>query len=218
MKAAVVHDFTAALRIEDLPIPEPGPGEVLVKIETSGLCHTDIHAAHGDWPVKPSLPLIPGHEGVGIVAALGQGVTEVSEGQRVAIPWLGWACGRCEYCVSGWETSASSSATPGTRSTAAMPSTRWLRPVSSLRCPTPSTRWTPHPSPAPVSPPTRRSRFRRRGLRTWSPCSASAAIRPPRSRETKVTTRVSVRASPRRFARNRGPDRWSQTGGRSAGR
>ena len=76
MKAAVVHDFTAALRIEDLTIPEPGPGEVLVKIETSGLCHTDIHAAHGDWPVKPSLPLIPGHEGVGIVAALGQGVTD----------------------------------------------------------------------------------------------------------------------------------------------
>ena len=104
MKAAVVHDFNAALRIEDLPIPEPGPGEVLVKIETSGLCHTDIHAAHGDWPVKPTLPLIPGHEGVGIVTALGAGVTEVAEGQRVAIPWLGWACGRCEYCVSGWET------------------------------------------------------------------------------------------------------------------
>jgi alcohol dehydrogenase, propanol-preferring len=104
VKAAVVHDFNAALRIEDLPIPEPGPGEVLVKIETSGLCHTDIHAAHGDWPVKPTLPLIPGHEGVGIVTALGAGVTEVAEGQRVAIPWLGWACGRCEYCVSGWET------------------------------------------------------------------------------------------------------------------
>jgi propanol-preferring alcohol dehydrogenase len=104
VKAAVVHDFSAALRIEDVPIPEPGPGQVLVKIETSGLCHTDIHAAHGDWPVKPTLPLIPGHEGVGIVTALGAGVAEVSEGQRVAVPWLGWACGRCEYCVSGWET------------------------------------------------------------------------------------------------------------------
>jgi propanol-preferring alcohol dehydrogenase len=91
VKAAVVHDFTAALRIEDLPIPEPGPGEVLVKIETSGLCHTDIHAAHGDWPVKPSLPLIPGHEGVGIVAALGQGVTPPgsssisADGRRVSL-------------------------------------------------------------------------------------------------------------------------------------
>jgi len=104
MKAAVVHDFTAALRIEGVPLPEPGPGEVLVKIETSGLCHTDIHAAHGDWPVKPALPLIPGHEGVGIVTALGSGVTEVAEGARVAIPWLGWACGRCEYCTGGWET------------------------------------------------------------------------------------------------------------------
>jgi propanol-preferring alcohol dehydrogenase len=77
---------------------------VLVKIETSGLCHTDIHAAHGDWPVKPALPLIPGHEGVGIVTALGSGVTEVAEGDRVAIPWLGWACGACEHCMNGWET------------------------------------------------------------------------------------------------------------------
>jgi alcohol dehydrogenase, propanol-preferring len=59
---------------------------------------------HGDWPVKPKLPLIPGHEGVGIVTALGPGVTELAEGDRVAIPWLGWACGACEYCASGWET------------------------------------------------------------------------------------------------------------------
>jgi propanol-preferring alcohol dehydrogenase len=104
VKAAVVHDFSAALRLEDVAVPTPGPGEVLVKIETSGLCHTDIHAAHGDWPVKPALPLIPGHEGVGIVTALGSGVTEVAEGDRVAIPWLGWACGACEHCMNGWET------------------------------------------------------------------------------------------------------------------
>src|SRR5215207_3485732 len=104
MKAAVVHDFGAPLELEDVPTPEPGDGEVLVKIEASGLCHTDIHAAHGDWPVKPKLPLIPGHEGVGIVESVGSGVTEVEVGERVAIPWLGYACGACEYCASGWET------------------------------------------------------------------------------------------------------------------
>jgi alcohol dehydrogenase, propanol-preferring len=104
MHAAVVHDFTRPLALEDVPTPEPGPGEVLVRIETSGLCHTDIHAAHGDWPVKPSLPFIPGHEGVGIVERLGPGVTEVREGERVALPWLGVACGVCDHCLGGWET------------------------------------------------------------------------------------------------------------------
>jgi propanol-preferring alcohol dehydrogenase len=104
MKAAIVRSFTSPLSLEDIPKPEPGPGQIVVKIEASGLCHTDIHAAHGDWPVKPNLPLIPGHEGVGIVESLGAGVTNVKEGDRVAIPWLGYACGTCEYCVSGWET------------------------------------------------------------------------------------------------------------------
>ncbi len=104
MKAAVVHDFSKPLVIEDVPTPEPGPGEILVRIETSGLCHTDIHAAHGDWPVKPNPPFIPGHEGVGIVEHLGEGVTEVALGDRVAMPWLGYACGACEYCTTGWET------------------------------------------------------------------------------------------------------------------
>jgi alcohol dehydrogenase, propanol-preferring len=104
MKAAVVHSFSEPLRIEELQKPTPGQGEVLVKIEASGLCHTDIHAAHGDWPVKPSLPFVPGHEGVGIVEAAGAGVKRVKEGDRVAIPWLGSACGECEYCTSGWET------------------------------------------------------------------------------------------------------------------
>jgi alcohol dehydrogenase, propanol-preferring len=104
MKAAVVHNFTAPLTVEEVPIPQPGPGEILVRIETSGLCHTDIHAAHGDWPVKPNPPFIPGHEGVGIVERLGEGVTEVVVGDRVALPWLGYACGACEYCTTGWET------------------------------------------------------------------------------------------------------------------
>jgi propanol-preferring alcohol dehydrogenase len=85
-------------------MPEPGPGQIRVRIEASGVCHTDIHAARGDWPVKPTLPLVPGHEGVGLVDALGEGVTRVSIGQRVAIPWLGGADGTCEFCVKGLET------------------------------------------------------------------------------------------------------------------
>jgi propanol-preferring alcohol dehydrogenase len=104
MKAVVVRSFDAAPHVEEVAKPVPGQGEVLVKIEASGLCHTDIHAAHGDWPVKPKLPFTPGHEGVGSVQALGSGVTEVVVGDRVAIPWLGYACGICDYCVSGWET------------------------------------------------------------------------------------------------------------------
>ena len=104
MKAAVVHDFQQPLRIQDIAKPEPGPGQVVVKLETSGLCHTDIHAAHGDWPVKPTPPFVPGHEGVGLVERTGPGVSGLREGDRVAVPWLGWACGFCEYCASGRET------------------------------------------------------------------------------------------------------------------
>jgi alcohol dehydrogenase, propanol-preferring len=104
MRAVVVHAFDEAPRIEEVPKPLAGSGEIVVKIEASGLCHTDIHAAHGDWPVKPKLPFTPGHEGVGIVETIGDGVTEVEVGDRVAIPWLGYACGTCDYCVSGWET------------------------------------------------------------------------------------------------------------------
>jgi propanol-preferring alcohol dehydrogenase len=104
MKAAVVRDFTRPLSIEDVPVPEPADGQVVVQVETSGLCHTDIHAAHGDWPVKPTPPFIPGHEAVGIVVRVGRGVRNLHEGDRVAVPWLGWACGACELCASGWET------------------------------------------------------------------------------------------------------------------
>jgi len=75
-----------------------------VRLEASGLCHTDTHAAHGDWPVKPTPPFVPGHEGVGIVEAHGPGVADSTLGTRVAVPWLHTACGRCDYCVSGWET------------------------------------------------------------------------------------------------------------------
>ena len=103
-RAAVVHEFHVPLTIDEVPRRVLEPGQVLVKVEACGLCHTDIHAAHGDWPVKPSPPFIPGHEGVGIVAELGPGVSEVTLGDRVAMPWLGYACGTCDHCVSGWET------------------------------------------------------------------------------------------------------------------
>ncbi len=82
----------------------PGPGQILVKTEACGVCHTDLHAAHGDWPVKPTLPFIPGHEAIGPVVAVGSGVTIVKEGDRVGVPWLYSACGHCEYCLTAWET------------------------------------------------------------------------------------------------------------------
>jgi D-arabinose 1-dehydrogenase-like Zn-dependent alcohol dehydrogenase len=104
MKAAVVHAFGQPLQIEDVPVPEVTAGQVLVKVVASGVCHTDVHAADGDWPVKPALPFIPGHEGVGYVAALGAGVKGIKEGDRVGVPWLHTACGHCEHCITGWET------------------------------------------------------------------------------------------------------------------
>jgi propanol-preferring alcohol dehydrogenase len=105
MKAAVVHDFAKPLSIEEVADPVPGPEQVLVRLEACGLCHTDIHAAHGEWPVKPNPPFIPGHEGVGVIEQMGPGSTHGLEvGMRVALPWLGYACGDCRYCNSGRET------------------------------------------------------------------------------------------------------------------
>jgi alcohol dehydrogenase, propanol-preferring len=103
MKAAVVHEFGKSLKIEEVPVPTPGSGEVLIKLIANGVCHTDLHAAQGDWPVKPTLPFIPGHEGVGVVAALGPGVTGLKEGDPVGLAWLHDACGECEYCRTGWD-------------------------------------------------------------------------------------------------------------------
>ncbi len=104
MRAAVVREFGQPLAIEEVPIPAPGPGEVLVRIRYTGVCHTDLHAADGDWPVKPAPPFIPGHEGAGVVAALGAGVHGLREGDPVGIAWLHDACSTCEYCTTGWET------------------------------------------------------------------------------------------------------------------
>ncbi len=104
MKAAVVRRFGEPLAIEDVPVPVPGPGELLVKVMACGVCHTDLHAADGDWPVKPSPPFIPGHEVAGVVAALGPGVTDFKAGDAVGVAWLHDACMHCEYCETGWET------------------------------------------------------------------------------------------------------------------
>jgi len=113
MKAAVVARFGEPLQIREVPVPCPGPGQVLVKIMATGVCHTDLHAADGDWPVKPSPPFIPGHEGAGVVAKLGPGVTHLKEGDRVGIAWLHSACRHCEFCISGWETLCASQQNSG---------------------------------------------------------------------------------------------------------
>lgn len=104
MQAAVVHNFGQPLVIETLPIPEIMPHQILVKLHACGVCHTDLHAACGDWPVPPTLPFIPGHEGVGEVVAIGAQTTLFHPGDRVGVPWLYSACGQCEFCFSGWET------------------------------------------------------------------------------------------------------------------
>ncbi len=104
MKAAVVREFGKPLSIDEVPVPQPGPGMIQVAIQASGVCHTDLHAAEGDWPVKPKPPFSPGHEGVGYVSAVGAGVKHVKEGDRVGVPWLYTACGCCRHCLGGWET------------------------------------------------------------------------------------------------------------------
>lgn len=104
MQAAVVTAFKKPLELQEWDVPTPGPGQILVKTEACGVCHTDVHAANGDWPLKPKPPFIPGHEAIGIVVGVGAGVNIVKEGDRVGVPWLYSACGHCEYCLSAWET------------------------------------------------------------------------------------------------------------------
>lgn len=104
MKAAVIHEFGGPLKIEEMPVREPGENQILVKVISCGVCHTDLHACQGDWPVKAKLPLIPGHEAIGYIAALGSSVKNMKEGDIVGVPWLYSACGCCDYCITGWET------------------------------------------------------------------------------------------------------------------
>jgi len=103
MQAAQVEQFGQPLVLKELDVPTPGPGQILVQTEACGVCHTDLHAAQGDWPLKPALPFTPGHEGIGIVVALGAGVSAVKEGDRVGVPWLYSACGHCEFCLAAQE-------------------------------------------------------------------------------------------------------------------
>ncbi len=102
MRAMVLAQAGEPLRLEQRPVPEPGPDEVLVKISACGVCRTDLHVVDGELP-HPKLPVIPGHEVVGSVAACGAGVERFREGERVGVPWLGWTCGDCSYCRSGRE-------------------------------------------------------------------------------------------------------------------
>ncbi|MBL8704579.1 MAG: zinc-dependent alcohol dehydrogenase family protein [Rhodospirillales bacterium] len=102
MKAMVLHAVGEPLRPEMRPDPSPGRGEVRVRVEACAVCRTDLHVVDGDLP-SLKLPIVPGHEIVGIVEALGEGVTTLALGMRVGIPWLGHTCGHCPYCASGRE-------------------------------------------------------------------------------------------------------------------
>jgi propanol-preferring alcohol dehydrogenase len=104
MKAAVLRKLGTPLKIERLPIPEPGVGEILVKVAACGVCHSDLHAIDGDWTPAPVLPLIPGHEVAGHVAGIGAGVTGFKVGEAVGVPWMWSACGTCSFCLAGMET------------------------------------------------------------------------------------------------------------------
>ncbi|MCS4491986.1 zinc-dependent alcohol dehydrogenase [Corynebacterium sp. ES2715-CONJ3] len=103
-KAAVVEEFGPTLTLSHIDLPEPGPFQALVRNIASGICHTDLHAAEGDWPVKPTPPFIPGHEGVGEIIKLGPGVHDLNVGDMVGNAWLWSACGSCEHCIQGNET------------------------------------------------------------------------------------------------------------------
>lgn len=107
MKAAVLHALAEPLAVEELATPEPGAGEVLIKVAACGVCHSDLHLVRGEWDLlKPitKLPLIPGHEVTGTIAALGEGVEGFAIGDRVGVPWLHYTCGQCEFCLAGRET------------------------------------------------------------------------------------------------------------------
>ena len=102
MRAMVLAEMRTPLRLEERPPPEPGPSDILVRIEVCAVCRTDLHVVDGDLP-QPALPLIPGHEIVGIVEAIGERATGFALGERVGVPWLGRTCGHCAYCASGHE-------------------------------------------------------------------------------------------------------------------
>jgi alcohol dehydrogenase, propanol-preferring len=113
MKAAVLHALRTPLIIERVPVPDPGHGELLVKVTACGVCHSDVHAVDGDWTPPPVLPLIPGHEVAGTVAGHGTGVSDFAIGDRVGVPWMYSSCGSCEFCLAGMETICKSAEATG---------------------------------------------------------------------------------------------------------
>ncbi len=102
MRAMVLERSPGELRLKELPRPEPGSGQLLIKVHACGVCRTDLHVVDGDL-TEPKLPLVPGHEVVGRVAALGVDVESFAAGARVGVPWLGWTCGDCRFCRAGQE-------------------------------------------------------------------------------------------------------------------
>lgn len=102
MRAMVLHAVGEALRPIELPVPQAGPGQLLVRVHVCGICRTDLHIVDGEL-ADAALPLVPGHQIVGRAVALGTGVTRFRVGDRVGVPWLGWTCGHCRYCASGRE-------------------------------------------------------------------------------------------------------------------
>jgi propanol-preferring alcohol dehydrogenase len=103
MRAAVLYEFGKPQQLEDVPVPEPGPGEIVFRVEASGVCHSDVHIVNNHWPWRATLPRVLGHEGVGIVERIGEGVTGLSLGDRIGSPWIGYTCGTCYQCLRGWE-------------------------------------------------------------------------------------------------------------------
>ncbi|MDN3520073.1 zinc-dependent alcohol dehydrogenase family protein [Halomonas ramblicola] len=102
MRAMRFHSPGRPLVLEELPLPKPASGEVQFRVLACGVCRTDLHVVDGELP-DPRLPLVPGHEIIGEVTALGEGVDDLAPGQRIGVPWLGWTCGECEACRAGRE-------------------------------------------------------------------------------------------------------------------
>src|SRR5215469_1674117 len=102
MRAMILQKAGEPLRAVELPVPKPASNEILIRVSACGVCRTDLHVVDGELP-KPKLPLIPGHEIVGYVAGRGRNARRFKIGQRVGVPWLGWACGKCKFCRSGRE-------------------------------------------------------------------------------------------------------------------
>ena len=138
VRAMVLHAAGEPLRLEEVPVPEPKPGQVLLRVSACGVCRTDLHVVDGELP-HPKLPLVLGHQVVG----------RTEDGRRLGVPWLGWTDGTCRYCLSGRENLCDRLASPATTSTAATRSGSSPTSVTAYRCPTNTTTCRRRPSSAP---------------------------------------------------------------------